>query len=176
MVVSTVEGLAKWNSNLLARVINQFKRISTITIRKNRSFFGWQERYFDKIIRNEKQYWAIKQYIKNNPINWENDTYFELKKTVKKRGRDDRYGRLKRKEENKLNLYRRLGKRREMQNNKIETPKLVVSTIKVGCPRAEVRAGASPQVKAGASYDGRRRPRGRKHFERFFDEEFGHRG
>ena len=33
----------------------------------------WQPRFHDRIIRNEKEYWAIKQYIKNNPKNWKKD-------------------------------------------------------------------------------------------------------
>ena len=36
----------------------------------------WQRNYYEHIIRNEKEYLAIKEYIANNPINWINDEYF----------------------------------------------------------------------------------------------------
>lgn len=33
----------------------------------------WQTRFYDRILRNEKEYWAIKKYIIDNPINWNRD-------------------------------------------------------------------------------------------------------
>ena len=33
----------------------------------------WQRNYWDRIIRNEKEYDNIVGYIYDNPINWEND-------------------------------------------------------------------------------------------------------
>jgi len=33
----------------------------------------WQRNYYEHIIRNEKEYYAICNYIQNNPSNWEND-------------------------------------------------------------------------------------------------------
>lgn len=30
----------------------------------------WQRNYYERIIRNEREYLAIKEYIKNNPKNW----------------------------------------------------------------------------------------------------------
>ena len=35
----------------------------------------WQKSYYDHIIRNEKELYAIKQYIKDNVINWKTDEY-----------------------------------------------------------------------------------------------------
>jgi len=35
--------------------------------------FFWQSRFYDHIIRNEKEFCRIKQYIKDNPKNWETD-------------------------------------------------------------------------------------------------------
>ena len=37
----------------------------------------WQSNYHDHIIRNEKDYWRIKNYIRNNPKNWTDDDLFE---------------------------------------------------------------------------------------------------
>lgn len=33
----------------------------------------WQRNYYEHIIRNEKEYYAICDYIINNPINWKED-------------------------------------------------------------------------------------------------------
>ena len=33
----------------------------------------WQRNYFERIIRNEKEYLKIKEYIKTNPLNWQKD-------------------------------------------------------------------------------------------------------
>lgn len=35
--------------------------------------FIWQRSFFDRIIRNEKEYLRIKEYIKNNPKMWDRD-------------------------------------------------------------------------------------------------------
>jgi len=36
----------------------------------------WQRNYYEHIIRNEKDYKQISEYILNNPINWQEDKYF----------------------------------------------------------------------------------------------------
>ena len=43
--------------------------------RKNRL---WQGNYYDRIIRNEKEYESITEYIYTNPGNWENDKLYDL--------------------------------------------------------------------------------------------------
>ena len=35
----------------------------------------WQRNYYEHIIRNEKSYDCISNYIVNNPQNWDNDTF-----------------------------------------------------------------------------------------------------
>jgi putative transposase len=37
------------------------------------TYFQWQKSYHDRIIRNERELNNVRQYIKNNPLNWEND-------------------------------------------------------------------------------------------------------
>lgn len=37
----------------------------------------WQSNYHDRIIRNNNEYWQIKNYIKNNPQNWTDDELFK---------------------------------------------------------------------------------------------------
>ena len=57
----------------LGVIINQFKRICTITIRQNHPEFAWQPRFYDHIIRTEEALNNIRQYIIDNPIRWEMD-------------------------------------------------------------------------------------------------------
>jgi putative transposase len=37
------------------------------------AFFEWQSRYYDHIIRDEKSFKQIRQYIIDNPVKWESD-------------------------------------------------------------------------------------------------------
>lgn len=34
----------------------------------------WQRNYYEHIIRNEKEYYQIREYIKQNPLKWINTT------------------------------------------------------------------------------------------------------
>ncbi|MDD5672785.1 MAG: hypothetical protein PHC61_01355 [Chitinivibrionales bacterium] len=47
------------------------KRINIL--RKTPRASLWQPRFYDHIVRNDQELFAIRQYIFNNPINWEND-------------------------------------------------------------------------------------------------------
>ena len=38
---------------------------------------NWQHNYYDHVIRNEKEYFRIKEYIKNNPKNWIDDKFYK---------------------------------------------------------------------------------------------------
>ena len=38
----------------------------------------WQRNYYEHVIRNEKEYYKILEYIQNNPLKWEEDKYFEM--------------------------------------------------------------------------------------------------
>ncbi len=67
----------KWKSGTLGVVINQYKRICTINARKTNPDFAWQSNYYDHVIRNYKSYRNIKNYILNNPKNWENNKWYE---------------------------------------------------------------------------------------------------
>ena len=68
----------KWT---LWTIIWSFKSSCTKQINKKHkahSFnFVWQSNYHDRIIRNEKELNTIRRYIKNNPMNWDKDEYFE---------------------------------------------------------------------------------------------------
>lgn len=65
----------------LSDIVHRFKSLTTNRYAKGVSLglvepFRkrlWQRDYYDHIIRNEKEYMAIEQYILNNPMNWESD-------------------------------------------------------------------------------------------------------
>jgi putative transposase len=63
-------------SNSLGSIIGQFKSIVTTRIHLlGFTIFAWQPRFHDHIIRNEKSLNTIRRYIKNNPLNWENEKF-----------------------------------------------------------------------------------------------------
>lgn len=54
----------------LGRIIRWFKgRVKYETYKINPNF-KWQSRYHDRIIRDEKEFYFISEYILNNPENW----------------------------------------------------------------------------------------------------------
>lgn len=59
-------------------IINQFKRIYTITIRLVEVNFGWHPRFHDHIIRSEKDLNRIRQYIIDNPKKWKSDKFIQI--------------------------------------------------------------------------------------------------
>ncbi len=62
-------------SKNLASVIRGFKIGVTINARKTNPNFAWQPNYYDHIIRNRQSYNNIKNYIRNNPKNWQKDRF-----------------------------------------------------------------------------------------------------
>lgn len=63
----------KKENNSISKIIQQFKGMVT----KELKYSIWQKLFYEHIIRNEKEYLAIKQYIIDNPYNWKNDKYYE---------------------------------------------------------------------------------------------------
>jgi len=37
---------------------------------------NWQANYHDRVIRNDKSYWRIRNYIIENPAKWEEDKFY----------------------------------------------------------------------------------------------------
>ena len=62
---------AAFPTKSVSQIINGLKSIST----KQIGFSIWQKSFHDHIIRNEKEFLEICDYIDNNPINWVNDIY-----------------------------------------------------------------------------------------------------
>jgi len=60
----------QWKPGTLGVIINQYKRICTINARKTNPNFAWQPRFYDIIIRNDRAFKTISNYIINNPAKW----------------------------------------------------------------------------------------------------------
>lgn len=65
------------NKNL-SRIIRWYKGVVTFKSRKsviNRGYtspeFGWHSRFYDSIIRDQKGFERVQQYIVDNPVKWE---------------------------------------------------------------------------------------------------------
>ena len=54
----------------LGRIIRWYKGRVAFEVRKKESSLRWQFLYYDRIIRDEKEYANVENYIRNNPINW----------------------------------------------------------------------------------------------------------
>ena len=65
--------LMKNEDDILGKIIRAFKAKVTKLIHENGlKDFKWHRNYHDRIVRNKKELFAIKNYIKNNPLNWKN--------------------------------------------------------------------------------------------------------
>lgn len=63
--------------NNLSDIIRGFKGSVTKQLHtKYHPLFKWQTRFYDHIIRNEKDLYRIRTYIQNNPLKWEVDEYY----------------------------------------------------------------------------------------------------
>jgi len=54
-------------------IIGSFKAAASRDIHKALPEFNWQSSYYDRIIRNEKEYLNIQLYIAYNPLRWDYD-------------------------------------------------------------------------------------------------------
>jgi REP element-mobilizing transposase RayT len=57
-------------------MINSAKGATIKWCRANSYSFAWQDKFHDHVIRNEQEYWMIKNYITNNPRNWQQDRFY----------------------------------------------------------------------------------------------------
>ncbi len=60
---------------LLSKIIQQYKATVTRKINSLEGglYFGWQKSFYDHVIRNDKSLDNLRQYIINNPLEWELD-------------------------------------------------------------------------------------------------------
>ncbi len=69
-------------SGSISRIIQQYKRSVTYHVRQAfpKTQFGWQSLFHDHIIRNNKAFQNISNYIANNPLAWKEDTFSKQNK------------------------------------------------------------------------------------------------
>ena len=58
---------------IIPNIIKSFKTICTKEYGKQ----IWKRNYYEHIIRNEKEYYKIIEYIITNPLKWEEDKYYK---------------------------------------------------------------------------------------------------
>ncbi|HKO79367.1 MAG TPA: hypothetical protein VJU78_03190, partial [Chitinophagaceae bacterium] len=62
--------------NTISSMVGSFKSVVTKKCNEHNFTFGWQSRFHDHIIRDNDEFNRIKNYIANNPANWEQDKFF----------------------------------------------------------------------------------------------------
>jgi len=69
-------------STSLGSIVGSFKAGFTAWCRRSGYVeFGWQPRYYDKIIRSNAALGAIREYIRQNPLNWMEDEFYVAPET-----------------------------------------------------------------------------------------------
>jgi putative transposase len=62
------------HAKTLSAILRSFKAAVTASCRRAGNIeFAWQRNYYERIIRNQKELDRIRQYILENPTNWNND-------------------------------------------------------------------------------------------------------
>ncbi len=59
--------------NSVSSIINHYKGRVTKYANKNKILFQWQPKFYDRIIRDEKELNRIRKYIHENPMKWDSD-------------------------------------------------------------------------------------------------------
>jgi len=62
--------------NSLSSIVGSYKSAVSKHAHRLGYQFEWQERFHDHIIRNTASLAEIRNYIQNNPVNWEKDKFF----------------------------------------------------------------------------------------------------
>ena len=61
----------------ISRIIRCYKGRCSFEIRKITTDFGWQTRFYDHVIRNDRALEKIQNYIENNPKKWLKDRFYD---------------------------------------------------------------------------------------------------
>ena len=69
LIITIKQGQPWATAPTIATIISTLKTMVT----KEIGYSIWQRNYYEHIIRNEKEYLEIFEYIENNPINWKKD-------------------------------------------------------------------------------------------------------
>ena len=62
--------------NTISAMVGSFKSAVTKYSNENKLRFGWQTRFHDHIIRDSDEFYSIRNYIINNPGNWDTDKFY----------------------------------------------------------------------------------------------------
>ncbi len=62
--------------NSISSIVGGYKSAVTKYANRLELDFGWQNRFYDLIIRDPRSFSSISSYIKNNPKTWLNDEFF----------------------------------------------------------------------------------------------------
>ena len=65
-------------SNSIPAIIRAYKSAVSKHSHRLGFSFNWQPRYYDHIIRNQKAYMQIAEYIVRNPSTWPNDKFYNF--------------------------------------------------------------------------------------------------
>lgn len=64
-------------SGSVSTIVNHYKGSVTRWARKEGSYdFAWQSRFHDHIVRNDRAFNKIRNYIINNPLKWDEDKFY----------------------------------------------------------------------------------------------------
>ena len=64
--------------NTISSMIGSFKSAVTKFCNENGLLFGWQSRFHDHIIRDNHEFYKIRNYINNNAANWKEDKFHSI--------------------------------------------------------------------------------------------------
>ena len=68
-MIETENSVVFSKAKSISTVIGQMKR----TVSAKTGYSVWQKSFYDRIVRNDKEYSEIWQYINSNPFVWEKD-------------------------------------------------------------------------------------------------------
>jgi putative transposase len=77
----TVEKFGKPISGSIATIVRSFKSATTKQINILQKTSGealWQRNYWERIIRNDHELHAVRQYIRNNPAQWQHGDLYDM--------------------------------------------------------------------------------------------------
>ena len=63
--------------NSLSTIVRSYKSAVTKHCNRLELPMAWQSRFHDHIIRSDEAYHKISEYIRNNPLNWKEDKFFD---------------------------------------------------------------------------------------------------
>ena len=64
-----------WASTPTQSISDRIRSLKTL-VSKKIGVSIWQRSFYDHVIRSEKDYLGIRQYIDNNPAGWAEDEYY----------------------------------------------------------------------------------------------------